>query len=151
MAGWNAYLVSRRILHGVRNFSPAAIASAMILVGKSRTPRNLSPRIPNIGEIWRLGACVGPESLPWNLAMKDEQTGVNEQESIGEKPRRTLNPFQLAGSVLAAAFGVQSSKNRQRDFQEKSFLPFILAGIFFTAVFVGSIYLVVSTVLNNAR
>ena len=46
---------------------------------------------------------------------------------------------------------MQSSKNRERDFKEGSFLPFIIAGIIFTARFVGSVYLVVSTVLENAR
>lgn len=59
--------------------------------------------------------------------------------------------LQIAGSVLAAAFGVQSRKNRERDFKGGSFLPFIIAGVVFTALFVGTVYLVVSTVLENAR
>ena len=65
--------------------------------------------------------------------------------------RGKVGPLQVAGSVLAAAFGVQSSKNRERDFKGGSFLPFIIAGVLFTALFVGSVYLVVSTVLENAR
>lgn len=64
---------------------------------------------------------------------------------------RKLGSLQIVGSVLAAAFGVQSSKNRERDFKEGRFLPFILAGVAFTALFVAGVYLVVSAVLENAR
>ncbi|MEP5763122.1 MAG: DUF2970 domain-containing protein [Halieaceae bacterium] len=66
-----------------------------------------------------------------------------------DEPR--LNPVQIVGSVLAAAFGVQSSKNRERDFKEGKFINFIVAGVVFTALFVGAVYMVVSTVLENAR
>jgi hypothetical protein len=62
-----------------------------------------------------------------------------------------LGLLQIVGSVLAAAFGVQSSKNRERDFKEGRFLPFIIAGIVFTALFVAAVYLVVTAVLENAR
>ena len=62
-----------------------------------------------------------------------------------------LNPLRVAASVLAAAFGVQGGKNRERDFREGKFLNFLIAGIIFTALFVGSVYLVVTTVLENAR
>ena len=66
-------------------------------------------------------------------------------------PPRRLGLLQLVGSVFAAAFGVQSSRNRERDFQEGRLLPFIIAGVLFTAAFVGVMYLVVTTVLENAR
>jgi hypothetical protein len=68
-----------------------------------------------------------------------------------EQEKRSLNPLQVVGSVLAAAFGVQSSRNRERDFKQGSFGSFIVAGIVFTALFVGAVYLVVTTVLSNAR
>ena len=64
-------------------------------------------------------------------------------------PEKRLNPVQVVGSVLAAAFGVQSSRNRERDFTQGSFGPFIAAGIVFTVLFVGALYLVVSTVLSG--
>ena len=79
---------------------------------------------------------------------RDEDTG---EHGGGDEPRKSLNPLQVVGSVLAAAFGVQSSKNRERDFRQGSFGTFIAAGIIFTLVFIGAIYLVVSTVLSNAR
>ena len=68
-----------------------------------------------------------------------------------DQPGKKLNPLQVVGSVLAAGFGVQSRKNRERDFKGGSFKSFILAGIIFTAMFIGAIYLVVSMVLENAR
>ena len=68
-----------------------------------------------------------------------------------QRREERLNPLQVIGSVLAAAFGVQSSRNRERDFKEGKFVTFIVAGLVFTALFVGTVYLVVSTVLENAR
>ena len=59
--------------------------------------------------------------------------------------------LQLVGSVLAAGFGVQSSKNRERDFQQGRFGAFVIAGIVFTVLFVATVYLVVATVLEHAR
>jgi hypothetical protein len=73
------------------------------------------------------------------------------KEPDNDEPGEKLNLLQVVGSVLAAGLGVQSSKNRERDFKGGSFKTFLVAGIVFTAVFVGTIYLVVSTVLENAR
>jgi hypothetical protein len=56
--------------------------------------------------------------------------------------------WSVTFSVIAAAFGVQSDKNRQRDFSQGSPLPYIVGGLIFTAVFVlmlvGVVMLVVS-------
>ena len=43
---------------------------------------------------------------------------------------------QMLQSVLAAAFGVQSGKNRARDFTHGKVSHFILLGVGFTLVFV---------------
>ena len=72
-------------------------------------------------------------------------------EEDNNPPTKKLNPWQIVASVLAASFGVQSSKNRERDFKEGSFKAFVVAGILFTLVFIGVLYLIVSTVLENAR
>ncbi|MGL6159504.1 DUF2970 domain-containing protein [Microbulbifer sp.] len=56
---------------------------------------------------------------------------------------------QVVLSTLAAAFGVQSSKNRERDFKGGSIKTYIAAGIIFTALFVLALVLVVKTVLGN--
>ena len=47
-----------------------------------------------------------------------------------------LNPLQIAGSAIAAAFGVQSRKKRERDFSHGKISHFVVAGVLFTAVFV---------------
>lgn len=56
---------------------------------------------------------------------------------------------QVVLSTLAAAIGVQSNKNRERDFKAGSIKAYIAAGIIFTALFVITLILVVKTVLGN--
>lgn len=56
--------------------------------------------------------------------------------------------FQVLGSVVAAAFGVQSSANRERDFAGGgSATRYIIAGIIFTVIFIMAIIGVVRLVL----
>ena len=55
--------------------------------------------------------------------------------------------FQMVFSVLAAFFGVQSHKNRVRDFKHGKVWQFIIVGIFMTFVWYFAIYLVVQLVL----
>lgn len=66
-----------------------------------------------------------------------------------EKKRSSLNPFQVIGSVFAAGMGVQSSKNRERDFKQGKFSVFVIAGIVFTLVFMATLFTIVQLVLNN--
>ena len=61
-----------------------------------------------------------------------------------QKPPRF---FAIVLSTLAAAIGVQSSKNRERDFAQGSPLPFIVAGVIFTVLFILAVVTVVSLVL----
>jgi hypothetical protein len=60
----------------------------------------------------------------------------------------SLTFWQVLGSVIAAAFGVQSSKNRERDFTQGKASHFILMGVGFTAVFVILMVLLVQFVLS---
>ncbi len=55
--------------------------------------------------------------------------------------------WQIFLSVLAAAVGVQSDKNRQRDFTHFSPWPYIFAGLTFMALFVGCLIGIVHLVL----
>lgn len=57
---------------------------------------------------------------------------------------------QMLHSVLAAAIGVQSGKNRSRDFSRGKPSHFIMLGVLFTAVFVVTIILIVKLVLYTA-
>ncbi|MEC8526758.1 MAG: DUF2970 domain-containing protein [Pseudomonadota bacterium] len=54
---------------------------------------------------------------------------------------------QILQSTLAAAFGVQSQRNRTKDFEEGNASWFILAGIIFTVVFVFTVLTVVNLVV----
>jgi len=67
-----------------------------------------------------------------------------------DRPRRRLGPLQVVASVFAAALGVQSSRNRERDFRHGRPGVFIAAGILFTVVFIAVIVLVVNLVLRSA-
>ena len=65
------------------------------------------------------------------------------------EPHKSLTFWQMALSTLAAAFGVQSSANRNRDFTKGKASHFILFGIGFTIIFVLIVVTVVRTVLGN--
>lgn len=65
-----------------------------------------------------------------------------------ERKKPTL--LQVIGSVLAAGFGVQSSKNRERDFKHGRAAVFITMGIIFTLLFIGAVYGIVSMVLSGS-
>ena len=67
-----------------------------------------------------------------------------DQNSDQPKPPTLL---QIAFSVVAAAFGVQTNKNRQRDFAGGNPVVFIVTGLIFTVLFVLSIIGVVTLVL----
>jgi hypothetical protein len=69
---------------------------------------------------------------------------MSEQDTRPAKP--TL--LQVIGSVLAAAFGVQSSANRERDFTSGSATAYIIAGVIFTVVFILTLITIVKLVLS---
>ena len=67
-----------------------------------------------------------------------------------EDGRKDLNPMQVVSSVLAAGLGVQSSKNRERDFKQGKVGVFVAAGIIFTLFFIGLVFTIVQVVLKSA-
>ena len=60
-----------------------------------------------------------------------------------------LSVWQLVKSALAAGFGVQSSRNRNRDFSRGKPGQFIAVGIVLTATFVIAIIALVKLVLSS--
>jgi hypothetical protein len=67
-----------------------------------------------------------------------------------QDPKNTKTRLKnVLQSVLAAALGVQSNKNRERDFKDGNAGIFIIAGLLFTAVFIASVLTVVQLVLNG--
>ncbi len=65
---------------------------------------------------------------------------------MADSPKPSI--LQIAGSVVSAAFGVQSTANRERDFTGGSAKPYIMAGVLFTLIFILAIVGVVRLVLG---
>jgi hypothetical protein len=72
---------------------------------------------------------------------------VDESVEERSKPKK-LNVLQVIGSVFAAGLGVQSSKNRERDFRQGRIGVFIAAGIIFTLFFMGTLIFLVQMILK---
>ena len=79
--------------------------------------------------------------------MTNAANNKNKNSDI-EKPRGP-GVLKITQSILAGAFGVQSSKNRQEDFSSHSAAPYIIAGLIFTGLFVGGLILIVNLVLSS--
>ena len=78
--------------------------------------------------------------------MGEPDTAPTKEKETKEK----LNLLQVIGSVFAAGLGVQSSKNRQRDFKQGKLGVFIAAGLIFTLLFVGVVVTIVQLVLKGS-
>ena len=92
-------------------------------------------------------ADFGVKGKLMNHENQKQETPVDE-ESDGNGKLSFLHVFT---SVLAAAVGVQSKKNQQKDFNAKgSIYIYIVAGVVFTVLFVLTVAAVVKTVLANA-
>ncbi len=79
-------------------------------------------------------------------------SGMNDKERSRSNPEEEpgkLNPVQVIGSIFAAGLGVQSSKNRERDFKQGRAGVFIASGIVFTLLFIGLVVFVVQMVLKG--
>ena len=79
--------------------------------------------------------------------MTDEQK-ANQDPS--KQPNNKPTFLQIVLSTCAAAFGVQSNKNRARDFSGGNIYTYIAAGVIFTVVFVVVMIVVVKLVLKSA-
>jgi hypothetical protein len=64
-----------------------------------------------------------------------------------EQDKHPLTFREMLQSVLAAALGVQSGKNRSRDFSRGKPSHFVIMGVLFTGLFVLTILAVVKVVL----
>jgi hypothetical protein len=83
----------------------------------------------------------------------ESDDNVETGDKAGSEATRETPPkptfLQITLSVMAAAIGVQSDKNRERDFSQSSPMPYIIGGLIFTVVFVLSIVSVVMLVLPD--
>jgi len=57
--------------------------------------------------------------------------------------------WQIALSTVAAAFGVQSRNNQQRDFEHGNLTTYIVSGVIFTLIFITGVAFVVGRVLSS--
>lgn len=76
---------------------------------------------------------------------------MTENENVDGESTDLNKPtfFQVVLSTLAAAVGIQNSKNRERDFKHGSIKTFIVAGVVFTVLFVLAVSFIVKLVLSS--
>jgi len=69
---------------------------------------------------------------------------VKQEKHQTSKP----NIWQVLMSTLAAALGVQTNKNRERDFSSGNIYVYLMAGLIFTVFFVVLMIIIVKTILH---
>jgi len=82
------------------------------------------------------------------LAGSTERLTMSDQDKDPQQAPLTLR--EMLQSVLAAALGVQSGKNRSRDFSRGKPSHFILLGVLFTTLFVIVLLVAVKLILHLA-
>ena len=80
-------------------------------------------------------------------ASDDEADNINSTDATNAKANHKIPLGKLIQSMLAGAIGVQSSKKYEEDFNSGSIVPYIIGGIIFTGIFIGSILTLVSFLL----
>jgi hypothetical protein len=72
-------------------------------------------------------------------------------DPLNDSPNGKAPSFwQMLHSVMAAAFGVQSGKNRERDFTHGKPVHFVVLGLLFTIIFAAMLFGVVQLVMHFA-
>lgn len=75
---------------------------------------------------------------------------IDTNNDTSSEGKQKLSILHILTSVLAAAVGVQSKKNQEKDFNGKgSIYIYIAAGIIFTVLFVITIVTVVKSILAS--
>ena len=69
---------------------------------------------------------------------------------MSEEDKKQPSLWQVAQSVGAALFGVQTSKNYQRDFSHGKPSQYIILGLIAVAIFIATIIAVVKLVMSLA-
>ena len=67
-----------------------------------------------------------------------------------EKNKKKVSFLSTMSSVAAASFGVQTNKNRERDFEKGKFHHFVIGGIIFAVLFILLIIGIVKVVMHFA-
>ena len=67
-----------------------------------------------------------------------------------EKSKKNVSFLSTMSSVAAASFGVQTNKNRERDFEQGKFHHFVIGGIVFAVLFILILVGLVKIVMHQA-
>lgn len=77
-----------------------------------------------------------------------EKNNAQTREPPTAQPER-MGIVSMIGSVLAAVFGIQSQKNRERDFKKGNPSDFIILGVIFVILLVAGMIVFVNSVLPD--
>ncbi|MDX1693028.1 MAG: DUF2970 domain-containing protein [Ketobacteraceae bacterium] len=75
------------------------------------------------------------------------QNGSNDEQ---EQEQEKISFLSMIQSVVAGIFGVQSDKNRQKDFRKGDASQFIVLGIVATLILMITMIMIVRSVLESA-
>jgi len=75
---------------------------------------------------------------------------VSEQNTNTGHERKGIGFWSTVQSTIAAACGIQTKANRERDFAQARPSTFIIAGVIFVIIFILGMYGVVQLVLSVA-
>lgn len=64
--------------------------------------------------------------------------------------KKKVSLLSIMSSVVAASFGVQTKKNRERDFEQGEFHHFVIGGIVFAVLFILLLVGIVKVVIHYA-
>ena len=76
--------------------------------------------------------------------------GMSEQQEQQEQEKNSPGMLKVLFSVLAAMIGIQSDKNRERDFETGHIGNYIFVGIIVVAIFIFSLISIVNGILEDA-
>lgn len=79
---------------------------------------------------------------------EQERAPSTEEEQSPKPEKHRIRPWHVISSVFAAGLGVQSSRNRERDFKQGKAGVFIAAGLIFTLLFIVAVAVIVQLVLR---
>lgn len=91
-----------------------------------------------------------PHALPAHATDQQHKQKRDQNNEQQREPSPDLSLWQMIGSAVAAAIGVQSSENRKRDFSRGKAGQFIIIGIVGTMLFVLAMLLLVRLILSVA-
>ena len=82
--------------------------------------------------------------------MSNSKPSNSEPQEPSDPDKNKVSFLSVIGSVLAAIFGIQSDKNRERDFQQGSATSYVVVGIIMVIGLVITMIIIVNSVISSA-